>query len=429
MAQTIANAAALLKTVYRQMLVDMVNSETAIHDRFKKMPSELWEGETIEWAFRTGRTQAFGSYRPGGPLPEAQSQPTSVMNVPLKFLGGRIGIDTPTMKVSRSNRGSFKRLWDYETDMFKVDFIDYINELSWGDGRGIVALASSAGTGITTLAVDSPGGIAGSINGARFCQPNMRIAILDPTSFAVLAVRKIISYSDDGDSIVLNAAVSAVEAPNNALIVRAPNLSVTDVNDVSFNRDPMGLIGMIDDGTYVNNYNGVNRTTTPVARSTVISGVGALSYDIMQQLQDTCATQSRGSRFTEWWCEYGVRRAFLALQVANRMFVSTGGASNFDVGFKGNALDEDPKFGGTPVKVDKDAPYSILFGWNSRHALNFENTPFEWADEDGAVMSRLDGVDAFEAVARMYFNRCDEMPNASGRLDDIDNTIIVAHVR
>ena len=427
--QNLTNAAGLLKTVYRQMLTDMCNNETAIHDRFKKMPSELWEGkeEGITWAFRSGRTQAFGSYRPGGPLPESQHQPTQNMKVPLKFLGGRIGIDTPTMKVSRSNRGSFKRAWDYEMDMFKVDFVDYINEMSWGDGRGILAFADSASS-TTTITVDSPGGVVGDINGARFLQPNMRIAILDSTGTTVLAVRRVVSVSDDGDSIVVNSAVTAAQCPDNALIVRAPNLSVTDVADVSYNRDPMGLIGMIDDGTYVNNYMDVNRTTTPLARSTVIPNVGALNLDVIQQLLDTIAQVGRG-RPKEHWMSYDTRRSYLALTVANRSFISTGGATNNDIGFKGNAIDEDPRFGGAPIKCDKDAPYGIWFAWDTGYALNFENTPFEWADEDGAIMSRLDGVDAFEAVARMYFNRCDEKPSASGRLDDIDTNVVVAHIR
>lgn len=427
--QDLVKAVSLLKTVYRQMLVDMTNSETALDSRFKKFPSEVWEGKDfIEWAIRVGRTQAFGSYRPGAPLPESQHQPTATMKVPLRFHGGRIGIDTPTMKITRSQRGSFKRSWEYEQEMFKVDYIDYRNEMSWQDGRGVIGLASAAASGTTTVSVDTPGGVAGSINGARFFQPNMRVGVLSADGTTLLATRRVVSVSDDGDEVTFNAALSAAQCPDNAIFVRAPSLNVTDINHVSYNTDAMGLIGMIDDGTYVNEYMGLNRTTTPLARSTVIGGVGALNLDVMQQIVDTMRIVGKGV-CNEIWCEYGTRRSFLALQVANRTFVSNGGAANFDVGFKGMALDEDPKFGGAQVKCDKDAPYGMMFFWDTRYACNFENTSFEWADEDGAVMSRVDGVDAYEAVAREYFNRCDEKPNASGRLDDIDHNNVVVHVR
>lgn len=429
MAASLTTSAALLKTVYREMLSDMLPNETALYSRYRKMPSTKWAGkDAVEWPFRTGRTQAFGSYAPGMPLPESQHQPTSSMKVPVKFLGGRIGIDTPTMKIARGDKGAFKDAWQYEMDMFKVDFIDYVNEMLWGDGRGVVAMVNVAGTDSVMLTVDSPMGIPGSINGARFLQPNMRIAILNAAGTAVLCVRRVISVSEDGDSVELNQAVSATQAPDNALIVRAPNMNVTEIAQVSYNKDPMGMSGFIDDGTQVNNYFDVNRTTTPIARSTVIGGVGVLNLDVWQQLLDTIAQVGRGKP-NEHWMAYDTRRSYLALTVANRNFISSGGPASNDVGFKGNALDEDPRFGGAPLKCDRDAPYGKIYSWDTQYGLNFELTPFEWADEDGAVMSRIDGVDAFEAVARMYGNYCYERPNCSGRLDDIDTNIVVAHVR
>lgn len=427
--QSLTKAAALLKTVYRDMLSDMLPNETALYSRYRKMPSTKWAGkDTVEWPFRSGRTQAFGSYAPGMPLPEAQHQPTTSMKVPVRFLGGRIGIDTPTMKIVSGDKGAFKDAWQFEMDMFKVDFIDYVNEMLWADGRGIVAVVNVAGTDSTTLTVDSPMGYAGSINGARFLQPNMRIAILDPTGTQVLCTRLVVSIAEDGDSVELNLAVSAAQAPDNGIIVRAPNLSVTEVSKVSYNKDPMGIGGFVDDGEQVNDYFDVNRTTTPIARSTVIGNVGVLNLDVWQQLLDTIAQVGRGKPNEHWMC-FDTRRAYLALSIANRNFVSSGGPTNIDVGFKGNAIDEEPRFGGAPLLVDRDAPYGRIISWDSRYGLNFELTPFEWADEDGAIMSRINGVDAFEAVARMYGNYCYERPNCAGRLDDIDTNIVVAHVR
>lgn len=427
--QDLTKAAALLKTVYREMLSDMLPNETALYSRTRRMPSTKWAGKnTVDHAFRTGRTQAFGSYAPGMPLPESQHQPTTTMGIPVRFLGGRIGINTPTMKIVRGDKGAFKDAWQFEMDMFKVDFIDYVNEMLWGDGRGVLAVVGTAGADTTTLAVIDPMGYAGTINGARFLQPNMRIAILNAAGTAVLATRLVSDVSEDGDSVTLNLAVSAAQAPVGALIVRTPNLNVQEIAKVSFNKDPMGMGGWVDDGQQVNDYFGVNRTTTPIARSTRIGSVGVLNLDVWQQLLDTIAQVGRGKP-NEHWTSYDTRRSYLAMTVANRNFVSSGGPTNIDVGYKGNALDENPRFGGAPILCDKDAPYSRIISWDSRYGLNFELTPFEWADEDGAIMSRIEGVDAFEAVARMYGNYCYERPNCAGSLDDIDTNIVSAHVR
>lgn len=423
--QNQSNFAPMFKIVYRDMFRDLLNSEVKTWDRWKRAENFNWEGETVKWALRVGRTQAFGSGRPGGPLPEPQFQKTTNMQVPLRYYWGRVGIDTPTIKTSKSNRGSYKRALEFEMDNFKVDFIDFMNEVMWGDGRGIVAVVNSAGAATTTLSVKDPMGINYGvvINGARFLQPNSRIAILDSTGSTVLAVRRVESVANDGNSVVLNAAVSAAQAPSGALIVRAPNLTVSDVNDVSYMRDAMGIQGMIDDGTIVNDYFGVNRTTYPITRSTVFDSVGGLNLDLLQQAKDVCEDIG-GGKPTEHWMHKSTRRAYGALTVANRVFMQTGGgASGFDLAYK-----SDLDFDGNPIKTDKDAPYRTWYGIDWHGAIRFPNTDFEWANESGATLIPLIDVDAYEARARLFFNQAHDQPNKCFKISGINTTIVTAHV-
>lgn len=430
MAQSLTNFAAMLKQTYRQMVLSLMNNETALYNRFKRAPSETWEGrDVVKWPLITGRTQAFGSGRPGSRLPTAQHTPTDDMEVPICFTWGSIGIDAPTMKIARSDKGSFARALDFEMDRFKESFFDYLNEILWADGRGVLALVNGVGDSNATLSVDAPMGIPGSINGARYLQPNMRIAILSTDGTSIASVRRIESIDDDGNGIVLNSAVTAGQAPDNGLIVRIGDLSYTDMNDVSYLSDPMGLLGMIDDGTYVNEYFGFNRTVQPLARASVFPNVGALNLDVIQQMRDVVDQVGRGKP-TESWMHHSTRRAYLALTVANRYFVSTGGASDNDVGFQQNMLNgKNPDCGGVPLLVDKDAPYRMWFDVDWREAVKFPNTEFEWASESGAILKQVSSIDAFTAYARMFFNMCHGKPLACGRLDDINTNIVVAHVR
>ena len=420
----------MLKQVYRQMVLNLMNNEIALYNRFKRAPSEVWEGrDVIKWPLITGRSQAFGSGRPGGPLPDPQHTPTADMEVPLRFIWGSIGIDAPTIKIARSDKGSFARALDFEMDRFKEAFFDYLNEICWADGRGILSLVNVAGTTTTTLTVDSPMGIPGSINGARFLQPSMRIAILNPAGTAITAVRRVESIANDGNSVVLNATVDATQAPDNGIIVRSMSMTTTDVADVSYLTDPMGLIGMVDDGTFINDYFGFNRTTQPLARSSVFPSVGALNLDVIQQMRDVVDQVGRGIP-SESWMHHSTRRAYLALTIANRQFISSGGAADNDAGFKKNMLGEmKPECGGVPCCVDKDAPYRIWFDVDWKEAVKFPNTEFEWASESGAILKQVPGVDAFTAYARMFYNLCHGKPLACGRLDDINTNVVVAHVR
>ena len=429
MAQSLTNFASMLKLHYRQMVLNLMNNEIAIYNRCKRAPSEVWEGrDVIKWPLITGRSQAFGSGRPGGALPDPQHTPTADMEVPLRFIWGSIGIDAPTMKVAKSDKGSFARALDFEMDRFKEAFFDYLNEITWADGRGILALASAAGASTTTLSVDSPMGIAGSINGARFLQPSMRIAILSADGTSVGVVRRVESIAADGNSVTLNSSITSGQCVDNALICRAPSLLTTDINDVSYLSDPMGMLGMIDDGTYVNDYFGFNRTTQPLARASVFPNVGALNLDIIQQLRDVIDQVGRG-KISESWMHHSTRRSYAALTFANRQFISSGGAMDNDAGYKNNLQGKNIECGGVPCLVDKDAPYRQWYDMDWKEAVKFPNTEFEWASESGAILKQVPGVDAFTAYARMFYNMCHGKPLACGRLDDINTNVVVAHVR
>lgn len=418
----------VLKTVFARQLVDLLNSDVKLYSKYQKADKETWEGrDHIEYPLRVGRNEGFAFGRPRGPIAEAQSQQYVPFKVPLRYGWGRINIDAAVIKVSKTNRGSFKRALQSEMDGLREDFTDDLNRIMFHDGRGVLAMVNVASTGTTTVTVDSPGGVAGAVNGARFLQIGQKIAILNTTGTAVNAVRTVSSLASDGNSITTVGTNSSTDAVDNGLIVRAPNLNVTDVADTSFNLEPMGLLGQVDDGTYVNSYFNVNRTTYPIMKSAVFSSVGALNLDVMQQAFDVAAQIGRGSP-TEIWCHHSVRRSYLALLVANRRYLSTGGANKHDGGFAGQALSDAVEFSGIPLNVDKDAPYGTMFGVDFDGAINFENTPGEWVDEDGAVLSRLHGSDVFEAVWRCFLNFAHEKPNKMFRLDGINSNIVVAHI-
>ena len=48
---------------------------------------------------------------------------------------------------------------------------------------------------------------------------------------------------------------------------------------------------------------------------------------------------------------------------------------------------------------------------------------FEWADEDGSVLSRVNNIDSFEGFMRMFGNFGTDAPNKNFRITDIQATL------
>jgi hypothetical protein len=419
---------AALKIVFGPKLIEELVTTCPLVTRFEKADMMTWEGrDTIEYPLHVGRNQGFAYGRERGPIAVAGAEEYVSFKVPLMTGWGRLNISGKVMKVSQSSKGAWKRALQTSYDGLKMAVTRDKNRILFGDGRGVLALVSVVGADTVTLSVDSPGGVAGSVNGARFLQKGMLIGISNPTGTALTAVRTITGIAAAGTSVTVDQPVSATQAPDNGFIFRFPDPSALTLADSALFKEPMGLRGMIDDGTYVNNYFNVNRTAYPVLKAQVFSSVGALNLDVMQQGFDTASALGE-TMPTELWAEFSTRRAYLALLVANRRYLSTGGANKHDGGFAGQAVTTDIEFGGVPFKVDRDCDYGTIFGTVWENAMRYENPAGEWVEDDGNLLRMVPGQDVFEAVWRMYDNYAIDRPNACFRLDGINTNIVVAHV-
>lgn len=432
MAATTTTYAGLLKTVYSTELIDLLPNDVPLLKSAQKKSPTLWEGkDTMPVPIRIERSQAVMAGREGGPIIEADNQGYENLLVPRRLVWGRISISGPLMKAAKSNRARFKEVMSAEMDGLREDTMDELGRMICGDGRGILAYVNVASNDLTELTLDAPGGVAGSVNGARFLQRKMKIAILDSTASTVLATRRVtaIGYgtTNDGARVTVNAALSATQAPDNGIIVRAPNLSISDVADTNYNQEPMGIRGMLDDGTAVATYLGLSRTTYDILQTPTISSIGALSIDVLQQLLDV-ASQKGGGKIQEHWMHHSTRRSYLAILVAARRYLSTSGANNHDAGFSGAALDVAPEFSGKPIYVDKDMDYGKWYMLDPRQFAYYPNTEFEWIDEDGSVWDRERGVDSFEATCRWFGNFVHKAPVQCAVGTGISTNTVVVHV-
>ena len=73
-----------------------------------------------------------------------------------------------------------------------------------------------------------------------------------------------------------------------------------------------------------------------------------------------------------------------------------------------------------PVFADRDCPGGSLFGVHFGSIKKYQLTEPEWVDDDGAILSRVSGYDAFEAYLAGYQELGHVRRNAHWRIDDLN---------
>jgi len=248
----------------------------------------------------------------------------------------------------------------------------------------------------------------------------MFIAILDGTTNAVRGTATITGINADGTDITVNAPVAGMVANDKIVIAQSATQN-------SFNKEPEGILAGVDDGTYVAVYHGLSRTTYPVLKSYVKTGVAALSLDAIQQPIDAVNIKV-GKNVDLFACEHAVRRAYLQLLQADRRY--TGADLMRPDGGTSAAKKPTGKtitYGDIPFLVDRDCPYGMLFGLNKGSWVRYVEEKGTWADTEGHVLKWVDGFDAYTAFYYLLENYHNMFPARSFRLEGITVTQLVVH--
>lgn len=416
---------AVLKNDYEKTVIQLLNPKIRTLKLFSK-ETGTWEGRRVEYPLNLSRNQGTMFTSENGTLPAAGAQGYASHQIPIRYCHGRIQLSIQVIKASRSSKGAFKRAMDQELRGLIRDLATDRNRVMFGSGDGVLALVDdSTPSGSATVTVDAPGGFVGDVNGTRFLQPGMIVAFLNPTGPALrTAPIRTVSSITNGTTVVFNAAPDASVADSD-LIVRAATTGVTVIGDTASEKEAMGLMGLVDDGTQVSTLHNISRTTYPIFQSYVISSVGALSADIIQRGIDVADQKGEGE-VDYLICHHSVRRAYLALMEADRRYIGASLRSP-NVGTMAAKLG-DVKYDDIPMIVDKDCPYGTMFGVDAATFTRWVEVEGEWADDDGTVLLRVLNQDAYEARYRIFDNFSCDRPASSFRLDGITATVVAVHV-
>lgn len=415
---------ALKDDYFKRVITSQLNDDQKLVSIFTKDIEGFDSGgNQLIASIKTKRNYAVRSVADGGLLPSPKTPGYRKLTIPKRYTYGAFQITGPAIKQSMKSDASFAQALD-EASSDLVESIDrFRNRSLTGFGRGIMAYVNGAGSGSATISVDTPGGFAGSVNGNRYLNEGMDVAIVNPSGGAVTAFRTISSINTAGTQITFNSPVSAAEAPDNYYIVLASS-DGTDV-ETSLDIEPMGLFGIFDDGTYNATYFGVARSSNPVLNSTVIPTVGTLTAMKLQRGLDGTSRKS-GKTPNVYLMDHSVRREYLGVREADFRYLDD--KMTPDVGFDGGALNGEVKYTKTRIIPVSDMPYGFWMGVYKDLLVRTVDSEGEWINEDGAILSRIPNRDVFIAQYRIFENYWSRQPNTGFRLDAVTATVDVDHI-
>ncbi len=418
--QTTTAFDAVLKEVYIGPIRSQLNAKTRLLSDFTKadITQYEWEGRQVIVPLRTARNVGVKALKEEGLIPTPGRQAYSKLVIPVKHWLGRIELTTRVMKAAKSNKGAFTRAMQSEQDGLVDDIARQRNRALAQAGRGILALASASGSGSTTLLVDNPGGVTGTVNGTRFLKAGMVIAIHDQASPATIDALVVISSVDSGSQVTIDTSSTW---DDNAFITLGVSVGSTD--EGSLDDEPVGLAAIVDSTTFVSTIHGIDRSAAANAffRSNILGSVGSLSPDLLQRGIDN-AEEVSGEVIDCFYSHTSVRREVLKMMEADRRYTAQYLMSP-DAGTRAGKFKANLSFNEIPIKVDKDLPYDTLFGVNRARLFWIPEVEGEWADEDGAILLRSSTKDVYEARFRVLDNFFSDKGNAHVRFDGISSTV------
>ena len=375
--QNLAFFNAILKEDYLEPIREQLNNSTILLKRLKRNEEDVG-GRTAYVPLHTGRNSGVGARADGGALPAAGRQTYTSAQYLCAYNYGRIQITGPTIAASRKDKYAFVKAVDSEIKGMTKDLKDDLNRQLFGDRSGIMATVTVQNAGGTaTFTVDNP----------QYIQTGMNI---DNVRAGVVQFSRTV--------VAVNRVTGVVTV--NAVYVNAGDVGVADVicRTGNFGLEMMGLLGIVNtvntqDGQFVG---ALDRTVAANGfwMGNVLANGGVarnLSLDLMQQGFD--ASEIEGGEVSLIITSYAQRRRYLSLVKADGRFVNN---LKMDGGFE--ALD----YNGKPLVVDRHMRPGGIYFLDESTLEFYRMSDFDWMDEDGSVLSRVAGVDAYEATLFKY---------------------------
>lgn len=465
----------VLKDIYLPAIQDYMNNDRFLAQKIEVNEQDV-SGKVAHIENHYGRSSGIGATYDGGPMPEADYQKYKKSDVPMKYNYGRVAFSGPTIAATRDEKGAYASVVENEIQGIVKDIMKDINRQYWGTGYGIIARLGGPTVPTTTpYTVQKKycnnvagGDFFGSTFGSKYIDDwatvnasyssgayqivtttwsaGLTVATMDSDKLKI-PLTGVITESADGTYVTLGTthtdpAPSPAEAAG-AFLVRAGNFrNLTNGSPAGYGRlEMMGLRGIvtntdIDDAAFSDGtYTGFKSSGAPTAdplqalpiasypwfKAQVLSASGGrytsqrqLTPALMQQMFDRVELRAGKDRGPDVIITtHAIRREYLDYMEGRRRVVNT---MQLDGGW--TAIE----YNGIPLMVDPDAIDGEMYFLTLKDLQLYRMSDYSWMDKDGAVLQRLVGYDAYEAVLYRYAELGCNNRQTQGVITDISYT-------
>lgn len=417
------------KETFEKYISEGVNNNFDLKDWFKPEETEYLGGEGTVWSIHTGRNVSPFWSNEGAAYPVAGFQSASKGRIKPSKIMARIQMTEEAMEDTVSSEAAFVNgVTDEKTRL--IDDLSRRENHSLGmDGRAVLGLYASAASNVISMTL--PGGItstAANTFGNRFVDSGMFLAAINPSNGQLrTSVRQATAVSSAGTTVTLDSSTLTGWAAND-YIVQAANASVTDVLDTSFDAAAWGLPGLIDDGTYRDNYYGILRSLVYALQSYVVPSFGAVSMDGAQRMSDVLY-EKLGGTINGIAMHPSLRREWLKITDADRRYT---GADLRDPDPSTKAFTQgDVTVDDVKIKALRSLGLDQVFFVDTKKAgmVRYVAEPGKFMDRDGSMWLRAGtGSTARHAYEATYFRRIANFirnPGVCGRWDGCTGSTLI----
>jgi len=454
----------VLKEFYLPTIQDQLNHDNPMNDLIEVNTTDV-SGKYALIETHYGRSTGRGVRLDTEALPDAGSQKYKTMKVPMQYIWGRIAVTVPTIAATRDESGSYVRALDSEIVGIVRDIKKEVNRMNWGCGYGVLGRWNSgtstsiqlqkAYTGASGCGGTANLGAFGSTFGSKYATTkdgNTDLVCAVASGFSSEATKELTPGTTDlvvtgvtegtyYDTITITDPGTPVAGSffTRPLATRTPFSTYSQSSSylTGARKEPMGLRGIVTDtdlddivfrdGTYADG-GGTNYVdylqglavgtytwwkahvdTHPSGR---YAAQRPLTRRLMQKMFDK-VERSAGKGYGPDLIigTQALRAEYLVMMQDFQSFVNT---MELDGGW--TALN----YNGVPFMVDpEDAIDGELYFLTTKDLARYRMSDYEWMQDDGAVLSRISGYGAYEAVLYCFQELGCKRRNSQGVICDL----------
>jgi hypothetical protein len=413
MAQTLANADAIMKDDYIGPVIEELNNRTYLIDQLERDTDHVdHTGRRAVIPVHKNRNRGRGSTADAGQLPTAGQQQYLDAIVNIRYHYYAIDVSDASIEASSSSDGAFLSTLEAETKGVAVDMRKDINRQAFGTGTGLLGNCGVT-AGSTTIVLGN------SID-------TQYIKIGDVVDIVVQATGSTGTGAVGVTVTGRNVAAGTITVSGSALTTDATYgvyVSGNRNNEMDGLRNITAIgrtLHSIDSTAAGNQFWDANE----IQVGTAVATPAVAGESSFEQLGDNIGQSGNGD-VEVFLTTRGIRRRLADTYQSQKRF-NDSNAVDVHGGYSAIMVNE------IPVVADDDCPKQYAFGFNKSSLKWFEQTSPGWLQSQGGDIFQLRQAGAGLAVAswqawlRWYVALGSVAPNRSGRLrfctDDLPAT-------